>query len=257
MTLSYERRSNKTMKIVSDRYVHKLNFLSDHEIFFDRQKYYNPDYSHVDTYGSFWSFIFADMPENAVTISLGENSIRVEGKMGLLVPPHAVVTWSVRCGNLNWFCYSNKRPYPESFPKKMTVYPLLEIPETISPQWIQDLILNSKEVKTLDNPGVNAYAKKLKQALDTDFKLNKSLQEYSQQIGLSKEWLIRYFKKSYGVSPIAYRNKKRLFEAMFLLQVEKDKIIDLSHNMGFNDLKHFNQLFKKTMAMAPSKFVSK
>lgn len=245
------------MKVTTDSYTHEFNFLSDHEIFFDRQKFYGPDYSQIDVYGSFWSFIFSDVPENAVTISLGDKSMTIEGKMGLLVPPHAVVTWSVQCGQLNWFCYSNKQPYPESFPKDMTVYPLRDIPETITPEWIHNLIRTSDESHALCSSGVNPYAKKLKSLLDSEFKINKSLHLYSKEIGISKEWLIRYFKKSYGVSPIEYRNKKRMFEAMFLLHVEKDKIIDLSHNMGFNDLKHFNQLFKKTIATTPSKFVTK
>ncbi len=248
---------NEFMKVTANTYTHEFNFLSDHEVFFDRQKIYGPDYSLTDVYGSFWSFIFSDVPENAVTISLGENSITVEGKVGLLVPPHAVVTWSVRCGQLNWFCYSNKHSYPESFPKSMTLYPLRDIPETVSPQWIHELVKSSKNAKTLSGSSVNPYAKKLKTLLDNEFKLNKPLLEYANEIGISKEWLIRYFKKSFGVSPIEYRNKKRMFEAMFLLHVEKDKIIDLSHNMGFNDLKHFNQLFKKTIAVSPSKFLFK
>lgn len=250
-------RFNDFMKVTTDSYTHEFNFLSDHEVFFDRQKFYGPDYRLTDVYGGFWSFIFSDIPENAVTISLGENCITVEGKVGLLVPPHAVITWSVQCGNFNWFCYSNKHSYPESFPKNMTIYPLNDIPETVSPQWIHELVQKSHNAKTLSSSSVNPYAKKLKQLLDGEFKLNRALAEYASEIGISKEWLIRYFKKSYGVSPIEYRNKKRMFEAMFLLHVEKDKIINLSHNMGFNDLKHFNQLFKKTIAASPSKFLCK
>lgn len=245
------------MKVETGSYTHEFNFLSPHEIFFDRQKIYGADYRLTDVYGSFWSFIFSDVPQNMITISVGENAIMVEGKVGLLVPPHAVVTWSVQRGQLNWFCYSNNTSYPDSFPKEMTVYPLEDIPDMVSPRWIHDLVKNDHGSKTLSSSGVNPYAKKLKHLLDNEFKLNKALQNYSKEIGLSKEWLIRYFKKSYGVSPIEYRNKKRMFEAMFLLHVEKDKIIDLSHNMGFNDLKHFNQLFKKTIATTPSKFLSK
>lgn len=245
------------MKVITDSYSHEFNFLSDHEIFFNRHESYGQDYRRTDVYSGFWSFIFSDISGNEVSISLGEESVVVRGKMGLLVPPHAVVTWAVQCGHLNWLCYSNKQQYPESFPKDITVYPLAKLPEMVTREWIDNLIHTSNDSYTLCSSGLNPYAKKLKSLLDSEFKINKSLNEYSKEIGISKEWLIRYFKKSFGVSPIEYRNKKRIFEAMFLLHVEKDKIIDVSHNMGFNDLKQFNQMFKKTIATTPSRFTPK
>jgi AraC-like DNA-binding protein len=77
------------------------------------------------------------------------------------------------------------------------------------------------------------------------------------ELGISKEWLIKYFRKSFGVTPIYYRNEKRMMEALFLLHVEKNKIVNLSQEIGFNDLKHFNQLFKKAISVPPYKFLDK
>jgi AraC-like DNA-binding protein len=245
------------MKVTADSYTHEFHFLSDHEIFFDRKQAYRPNYSHVDVYGTFWSFLFAEIPKNSVYVTYGETSLSFSGKVGVLIPPHSILKWSVTCPSLHWFAYSNNAPYPGDFPTELTVYPLNEIPETISPDWIKNLIQKSENTTSMRQFGVNPYAKKFKTLLDAEFKLNRTLSEYAMELGISKEWLIKYFRKSFGVTPIYYRNEKRMMEALFLLHVEKNKIVNLSQEIGFNDLKHFNQLFKKAISVPPSKFLDK
>lgn len=245
------------MKVTARNYTHEFRFFSDHEIFFDRHQLYPSNYSITDVYGSFWSFMFANIAPGALCISQGESSLAISGTVGVLIPPQSAVHWKINCPQLHWFCYSNNEPYPESFPLDLTIYPLHRIPDTVSPAWIKELIIDSKNSTTLQSFGINPYAKKFKILLDREFKLNKALPTYAVELGLSKEWLIKYFKKSYHLTPVDYRNKKRMMEALFLLHVETGKIIDLSQSIGFNDLKHFNQLFKKAISVPPSKFLSK
>jgi AraC-like DNA-binding protein len=245
------------MKVTAELYTHEFHFLSKHEVFFGRHEKYRPNYKYVDVFGGFWSFLFAKIPQNSVSVTLGENTLAVEGKVGILVPPHSIVQWTVQHPQLHWFAYSNNAPYPDSYPKDITVYKLTEIPETVSPTWITQLVLDHNDTNTVKFFGINPYALKLKALLDIEYKFNKPLHEYSTELGLSKEWLIKYFKKSYGITPVDYRNKKRIMETLFLLHVENEKIVDLSQSMGFNDLKHFNALFKKAISLPPSKFISR
>ena len=245
------------MKVTAGKFTHEFHFFSDHEIFFDRRQEYTSNYSVLDVYGSFWSFLFAHVPAKGVRISQGKSSISVSGRVGMLVPPGSIVEWKINCPRLHWFAYSNNRTYPESFPNALTVFELNDIPATVSPDWIRNLIKTSKPISTIKNSEYNPYAKKFKSILDNEYKLNKSLDDYAAELGLSKEWLIKYFKKSYGVTPVDYRNRKRIMEAIFLLHVDDEKIVDLSQRIGFNDLKHFNQLFKKAITLPPSKFLRK
>ena len=245
------------MKVTAGKFTHEFHFFSDHEMFFDRKQEYAKDYTVLDVYGSYWSFFFADIPEQGVCISQGKSSLVVQGRVGMLVPPGSVVEWKINCPQLHWFAYSNNKSYPATFPKALTVFELNDIPKMISPDWIKNLIETSKPLSTIQNTEYNPYAKKFKAILDEEYKQNKSLAEYADQLGISKEWLIKYFKKSYGVTPVDYRNRKRIMEAIFLLHVEDEKIVDLSQSVGFNDLKHFNQLFKKAITLPPSKFLRK
>lgn len=245
------------MKVEADHYTHKFHYLSPNELFFDRQQVYSPNYEEIDVYGSFWSFLFATLPQKSIAISINGVDFPVSGRIGLLIPPHSVVHWKINSPELHWFAYSNRLPFPETFPNEPTIYPLTVLPAEVSPAWIRHLIVSSENAQTLPCMSANPYAKKLKNRMDEEYKMNTPLQEYAEQLGLSKEWLIKYFKQSYGLPPIDYRNRKRLMEALFLLHVDKEKIIDLSHNMGFNDLKHFNALFKKAITLPPSQFLSR
>lgn len=240
----------------SDSYHHEFHALSDHELFFDRSQSYPFNHTEVDVYADFWSFLFSHIPEKGIRLTHQGQNVDISGKIGILIPPHTVVRWQVRASHLHWFAYSNCRPYPASFPKELTVYHLTDLPQEVSPQWISDLIKTHPQSWSVQSPRPNPYAKALKQILDKEYKDNKSLSAYASDLGISKEWLIKYFKKSYDITPIVYRNKKRVMETMVSLHLEKEKIVNLSSKVGFNDLKQFNSLFKKVIRATPSQFLS-
>lgn len=243
------------MKVEADNYTHEFHHLSENEIFFDRKQSYRPNYKEIDVYGSFWSFLLSSLPNNSVSIKINEQEVPIQGNIGLFMPAHSIVHWRIQTPHLHWFAYSNRLLAPNTFPKEPTIYPLDTLPSEISPAWIYQHIATAQNARTLPLVHSNLYAKKLKAALDREFKMNTSLHDYAKRAGISKEWLIKYFKKSYGLTPIDYRNKKRVMETLFSLHVSHEKIIDLAHNVGFNDLKHFNKLFKKAISIPPSQFL--
>jgi len=243
-------------KVSSETYSHEFHFLSENEVFFDRHQAYGPNHSEVDVYADFWSFLFADVPENGIRLSHHGQNTEISGKIGILIPPHEVMRWQVRAPRLHWFAYSNNQKYPADFPKALTIYRLDHLPEEASPQWIHQVIQGHAQGWTPQSLAPNLYAKKLKEILDFEYKENKSLSLYASDLGISKEWLIKYFKKSYDVTPIEYRNKKRLMQTLFALHTEKNKIVNFSQNVGFNDLKQFNALFKKVIRVTPSQFLT-
>ncbi len=243
-------------KVSSDTYQHEFHFLSKSEIFFERQQSYPFDHIEVDVYAGFWSFLFADIPEAGIRLRHNGQNVEIAGKTGILIPPHSVVRWQVLTTQLHWFAYSNSEPYPQNFPKDLTVFHLDQIPNEVSPRWISDLISHHPRSWALNPVAPNRYAKQLKEILDQEYKENRPLAEYASDLGISKEWMIKYFKKSYDITPIVYRNKKRLMQSLFSLHTEDDKIVNLSQKVGFNDLKQFNSLFKQVVRVPPSQFLS-
>ena len=57
---------------------------------------------------------------------------------------------------------------------------------------------------------------------------------------------MRFFKKHIGLTCIQYINNYRLEKASILLTTSNNAIMDISLEVGFDNLSYFNKLFKKS-----------
>lgn len=62
------------------------------------------------------------------------------------------------------------------------------------------------------------------------------------------------FKKHTGKTLVAYRNQIRIEQAAILLTETNNKIIDIAHRSGFEDVSHFNRMFKRYTNVSPGKY---
>lgn len=81
-----------------------------------------------------------------------------------------------------------------------------------------------------------------------------SLQELSDLAGISQYHLIRIFKNSIGKTPYDYLLEIKMEKAMELLAKRKMPIIDICNECGFNNLSHFNRMFKKKTGLTPTEY---
>ncbi len=76
-----------------------------------------------------------------------------------------------------------------------------------------------------------------------------------QQLGdvscLSKDHLVRLFKKEMNTTPICYVNDKKIERAQIRLITETKSIRQIAYELGFDDQPYFNRLFKKTTGVTP------
>ena len=62
----------------------------------------------------------------------------------------------------------------------------------------------------------------------------------------SEYHFMRFFKKHIGLTCIQYINNYRLEKASILLTTSNNAIMDISLEVGFDNLSYFNKLFKKS-----------
>lgn len=84
---------------------------------------------------------------------------------------------------------------------------------------------------------------------------NLSLDEFSQETGLSRFHLIRSFKSHFGQSPHAYQLDQRIKKAKMLLQ-QGEGLSNIALQLGFADQSHFQRNFKKRVAVTPKQYQS-
>lgn len=70
---------------------------------------------------------------------------------------------------------------------------------------------------------------------------------------VSKHHLIRTFKAAVGMPPLAYHMQLRLIEARRRLRLGRH-IQDVALGLGFYDLSHFSNAFRKVMGISPLRF---
>jgi AraC-like DNA-binding protein len=77
-----------------------------------------------------------------------------------------------------------------------------------------------------------------------------SLQQLSEQCGLSRYAIIRLFKAKLGLTPHAYQLNLKINLARSLLRQGVD-IAELSYQLGFSDQSHFQRVFKQLSGTTP------
>ena len=81
-----------------------------------------------------------------------------------------------------------------------------------------------------------------------------SLEALCKEFHFSKNHILNLFKKSYGLSPIAYANHKKLERAEYLMEVTSLSQEEIADSCGFGDYSHFYKQFLKRNGCAPEKW---
>lgn len=71
---------------------------------------------------------------------------------------------------------------------------------------------------------------------------------------LSKDHLIRLFKREMNATPLSYINQKRVERAQLRLLTESTPVKEIAYQLGFEDQTYFNRLFKKITGLTPMSY---
>lgn len=80
------------------------------------------------------------------------------------------------------------------------------------------------------------------------------LEDLSLMAFLSRNYFCKLFKDVTNMTVMEYAQKIRIEEACILLLDTDKKIIDIISEVGYRDIKFFNQIFKRKTGMTPSKY---
>lgn len=68
---------------------------------------------------------------------------------------------------------------------------------------------------------------------------------------VSKDYLIRLFKKEMHMTPLNYINKKKIEKAQIRLVTETTPIKEIAYQLGFEEQAYFNRVFKSFTGLSP------
>jgi AraC-like DNA-binding protein len=94
----------------------------------------------------------------------------------------------------------------------------------------------------------------IKEYIVTNIDFPPTLDEISKKYNLSKEHIIRVFKKELGLTPHAFITNYKINHAKNLLSTNSLKSLsEVAIESGFYDQSHFSKAFKRVFAITPSK----
>lgn len=82
------------------------------------------------------------------------------------------------------------------------------------------------------------------------------LQQLSQQAHLSPYHFIRQFRNTVGLSPYQYLLNLRIEKARQLIKQHKYSMTEVAYRLGYSDLAHFSNAFKRITGCTPQKYAS-
>lgn len=103
----------------------------------------------------------------------------------------------------------------------------------------------------------HSYLTELRDYLENHYYGNFSLNKCEELFGISKYRLCREFSKTYGIPPLKYLTQKRLEEAKKMLLTTDWTIHEISNKIGYENVNHFINLFKKDTGSTPNSFRQK
>jgi AraC-like DNA-binding protein len=102
------------------------------------------------------------------------------------------------------------------------------------------------------NPLASLISLKAKRLIDENYQIYPSIARIAARLNVSHEHLSRQFKHDFGMSPSAYLREIRVSDATFRL-AQGEEIINVSHDVGYNDLSRFYKQFRKTTNASPGR----
>ncbi|WP_028530855.1 AraC family transcriptional regulator [Paenibacillus sp. HW567] len=112
-----------------------------------------------------------------------------------------------------------------------------------------------KKSDKTNNRTMSHHAKLIEQSirhLKANYTISTKLNELASQSFLSPTYFCKLFKEHTGMTVSEYVQRLRIEEACNLLTHTDNKIIVVAEQVGYKDIKHFNEVFKKLTGQTPS-----
>ncbi len=163
--------------------------------------------------------------------------------------------------SITQFCFKNAKgrllgiAATESLPAEFTTLPVMfETTFTAPPcgvrQVIEILKAGSNRQSIELNQNASLLSIKAKKLIDENYQVHPAIGRIAARLKVSHEHLSRQFKRDFNMSPGDYLRRLRVADVPLLL-ARGEKIIDVSQDVGYNDLSRFYKQFRQTTKTSP------
>lgn len=238
-------------KITAKSYESRIKNINPEMLFMSRKQSYYKNQKQIEAYGEFWMIAFANLKPGQVSIRNGKKLIPLVGPCGILISSNSIIEFQFQETEINWFSVSSfKKELPSEFEKKVILFPWdKKIPEKFDALFDSiKKITNKMEIEMQCHS--SAVALKTKYFIDQNYSDLLLISHLAEKLKYSRSVMTREFTKAYGISPVEYRQKVRIYRAIRVLSSGASVMTALSES-GFSSMTQFFYQFKKHIGTQP------
>lgn len=243
-----------TKIIRKQNYLLKSTALEHHLDFVERSQYRSVPVVEWDVYPSYYTIYKFTKLEFPIVVQCDGQIHKLGTNQVLIIPPKKLVKWIYPKGLMEWLCYCILSNDINDLPQTCCIFPYDDHFVAESYSALLDIVrtgINSRSILLASKPC--SMTTKLSQFLNKNFSYNLSIMDIYQDLRLPSSSANFYFKKAYGLSPLQYRQKMRVFESLKLI-THGYKMLEVSKLMGFEDYSCFYKQFVSTLGVSPTDF---
>lgn len=244
--------NSKPLIVQTVSYTSEWTKLAPNLISLKRKHLYSKNFETIDTFGDFNLYAYAYLNKGDLKIKVHDLEQEVYGLVSIFIPKFSIIHWKIFSPGIEWNAFiSREALYPSK--NNICIYKNA----LLSPKDTKEITrwLESEKMEFIFNQNMeSSVVKNIKNYIDINFQDSIEISDIAQKFNLSSSQLSKIFKNKYGLSPVEYRSKLRVFQSIYDLLTQEKEVVDIAFNSGFNDLSRFNKQFKKITNTTPSKF---
>lgn len=118
-----------------------------------------------------------------------------------------------------------------------------------------EIRFNDLDIYIEQKESSNPYVSRVLNIIKSEYKHKLTIETVAEELGVSSSYLSRKLKEEMSQTFLEILHKYRLQKAIELLNEGIYRVYEVSDMTGFNEYKHFCQVFKKYIGIAPTEFM--
>lgn len=203
-------------------------------------------------FGPAWLLEILDLTSGEFFFLSNGEPIRPAGRrFGIYYPPFTIINGCVKDMKGSLAGIGAVGEPPSGLPSVPSIFDTTFEGELSSTGQAVEIVRAASGIQSIEfNPNPSLLSIKAKKIIDENYRIYPSIARIAARLGVSHEHTTRGFKRDYGMSPSAYLHQLRVAEATHKLTLGEE-IVDISMDVGYNDLSRFYKQFRKATKTSP------
>ncbi len=208
----------------------------------------------IDVFGEGWGLTLGHPLEKPIVSAIVQaRPVSLVGeKIACFFPPGSIVEWSLQPGSYHFEGLFSKAVLPKDMPTTPVAFRVEceTLPQDLDA--VFQLIRKANDpIVIMKEDVVSAAARRMKRMIEVTYLESNSISSLTDRIGFNHATVIRAFSKAYGMTPVRYRSKLRVYSSLKDI-IQGLPVKEAAKKSGYRDLSQFHRQFKKEMSHAPS-----